>query len=77
MGEHADIGSVSTEKAMNMAQAMTDVVTTVDLILTSDPIRSHIMFIATRKFEAITREIATNILQSLASLREQGKQNEE
>ena len=38
MGEHADIGSASTEKAMNMAQAMTDVVTTVDLVLTSDPI---------------------------------------
>ena len=38
MGEHADIGSASTEKAMNMAQAMTDVVTTVDLVSTSDPI---------------------------------------
>ena len=77
MGEHADIGSASTEKAMNMAQAMTDVVTTVDLVLTSDPIRSRIMFIATRKFEAIEREIATDIFRALASLREQGKQNEE
>ena len=35
------------------------------------------MLIATHKFEAIAREIATDIFQALASLREQGKQNEE
>ena len=56
---------------------MSDVVTTVDLVSTSDPIRSRIMFIATHKFEAIVREIATDIFRALASLREQGKQNEE
>jgi hypothetical protein len=63
---------IATETSL----AMTNVVTTVDLVSTNDPVKSHVMFIATRKFEAIEREIATDIFRSLASLREQGKDND-
>lgn len=76
-GDQAGISTMCTEKATDTAQAMTDIVTTVDLVSTSDPIQSRIMFIATRKFEAIEREIATDIFRALSSLREQGKRNEQ